>query len=48
MSDWPWWIWLGIAWVAVMLLIGWLNHYYTKRIGASMRQWEDDEHRGGV
>ncbi len=45
LPAWPWWIWLGIAWVVVVLLIVWLNHYYTKHIRASMQQWEDDEHR---
>jgi len=45
LQTWPWYAWLGIAWVAVMILFVWLHHRFQKRIGDSMRQWEDDEHK---
>lgn len=48
MSDIPWFVWFGLAWLALIVLAVWLNHRFWKRFGEQMEPWEDDEHRGGV
>ncbi len=38
MSAWPWFVWLGMAWLVTVFLFVWLHHRFWRRFG-------DDEHR---